>query len=47
MPKIMDSMLPILSVFLCWATILGTFGGPPECTECCDHPFAESVCRSL
>ena len=28
MAKIMDPILPILSVLRCWAIILGSFGGP-------------------
>ena len=28
MAKIMDPILPILSVLGCWAIILGSFGGP-------------------
>ena len=28
MPKRMDPVLPVLSILIQWAMILGTFGGP-------------------
>ena len=31
LPKIMDPILPILSIFGHWAIVLGTFGGPGRC----------------
>ena len=36
-PKIMDPMLPILSVLGNWAIIFGHFGGP-EKLDCCQGP---------
>ena len=40
MAKIMDPILPILSILGYWAIILGSFGGPGTCALCvhaCNH----------